>query len=492
MELNQAWGGRLTRLPGHLMTAVMKRYEILADKIEEMIREGMLARGDKIPSIRNASSQFGVSPSTVFKAYYQLEARGLIRARERFGYYVSENTDKLLPEPRPSSPAPFPADVKVSELIFSVMETMRDNDNAQLGSAFPAMDLFPLEKLAQSLGRSNRQKQRSNTGANVSSGHPALRTAIARRYMTAGVKVSAEDIIITNGAMEALTIGLQAVTQAGDVVAIESPGFYAALQTIERLGLKALEIPTDPNEGLDLDALAEALQNKNVRACWCMCNFQNPLGATMAEQKKQALVQLLVQYEVPLIEDDVYGELYFGNKYQRPAKTFDKGGLVVHCSSFSKTLAPTYRVGWVIAGRFHEKIRRIKLMTTLATSLPPQLAITDYLEQGNYDRHLRKLRQRLEDNQAKMTAAIAEYFPGECKVTRPQGGYFLWVELPSELDALELCRRASKEGVNLAPGQLFSVHGDYSHCIRLNYGQPVARMLSAIKTVGSIACQLAA
>lgn len=468
----------------------MKRFEILADKIEEMIREGLLVQGDKIPSIRQASSQFRVSPSTVFKAYYQLEARGFIQARERSGYYVSESPDKLLPEPETSSPPAFPADVNVSDLVFSVLDSMGDNDNTPLGSAFPALELFPLDKLAQSLSRSNRHKQGISSGANVSAGHLPLRKLIARRYMLAGIKVSADDIIITNGAMEALTLGLQALTQAGDIVAIESPGFYAALQTIERLGLKALEIPTDPNEGLSLDVLADALKNKNVRACWCMSNFQNPLGATMSEQKKQALVELLAQYEVPLIEDDVYGELYFGKKYQRPAKAFDGKGLVVHCSSFSKTLAPTYRIGWVIAGRFHEKIRRAKLMTTLATSLPPQLAITDYLEQGNYDRHLRRLRQRLEDKQSQMATAIADHFPEGSKVTRPQGGYFLWVEMPVGVDALDLCRRASERGVNLSPGQLFSVHGNYNHCIRLNYGQPLDRIISAIEEVGGLACRL--
>lgn len=468
----------------------MKRYEALADKIDKMIRQGMLKAGDKIPSVRQASSQFAVSPSTVFKAYYQLENRGLIHGLERSGYYVSEYANNLLPEPAPSRPPKASAKVKVNELVFSVLDAMQDTDTAPLGTAFPSLELFPHQQLTQSLNRANRKNVSLNGGSHIGPGDEGLRKAIALRYMTAGVEVTADDVIITNGAMEGLTLALQAITQPGDVVAIESPGFYAALQTIESLGLKAVEIPMDSQQGLNLESLETACKEKNVRACWCMTNFQNPLGATMPESKKRKLVELLGKYNVPLIEDDVYGELYFGKKYQRPAKTFDTQGLVIHCSSFSKTLAPTYRIGWVLAGRYYEKIRRVKLMTTLSTSLPAQLAIADYLNRGNYDRHLRQFRRLLEDQQAQMAKAIAANFPQGTKVSRPRGGFFLWVELPKAIDALALYHLALKQGINFAPGSIFSCRGDYRHCIRLNYGQPMGRITSAIETVGQLAYHL--
>ncbi len=468
----------------------MKRYEALAEKIEEMIQSGVLTGGDKAPSIRQASVQHGVSPSTVFQAYYLLESRGLIRARERSGYYVNENIKNLLPEPGPTRPAVLSTNVKVSDLVFSVLEAMRVTDIAQLGSAFPAPELFPLQKLAQSLARANRYSDPSSRGANLTPGNEDLRRAIALRYMTAGVSVSADDIIITDGALEGLSLALQAITKPGDVIAIESPGFYAALQMIERLNLKAIEIPMDPNEGLDLSALEDAINNHGIRACWCMTNFQNPLGSSTPEEKKKTLVSLLAKYEIPLIEDDVYGELYFGSKYPRPAKTFDTQGLVLHCSSFSKSLAPGYRIGWILPGRYYESVRRAKLMTTLSASVPAQLALADYLQQGSYDRHLRKLRQALESQQAQMVKAIGAYFPAGCKVTRPKGGYFLWVELPLSVNSLELYRQSLAHSINLAPGPIFSSTTNYDHCIRLNYGQVSGEIEEAIKTIGTLAHEL--
>lgn len=468
----------------------MKRYEALAEKIADMIRSGALAAGDRAPSVRQASARYNVSPSTVFQAYYLLESRGLIRARERSGYYVSDNVKTLLPEPAPSQSALQSTEVKVNELVFSVLEAMRDTDIAPLGTAFPAPELFPLQKLTHSLCRANRNREPGGSGTNLSPGNESLRRSIALRYMTAGVPVSPDEIIITNGALEGLSLALQAITQPGDLVAIESPAFYAVLQTVERLNLKAIEIPMDPTEGMDLEALADALGNNCIKACWCMTNFQNPMGSTMPEPKKRSLVELLLKHKVPLIEDDVYGELYFGNTYPRPAKTFDKEGLVIHCSSFSKTLAPGYRIGWVLAGRYHESIRRAKLMTTLSASVPAQLAIADYLQRGGYDRHLRKLRHLLEDQQSQMAKAIATFFPEGCKVTRPQGGYFLWLELPEKIDSLTLYRLSLERGINLAPGPIFSATGNYTNYIRLNYGQAMGRLTPAIEVVGELARDL--
>ncbi len=468
----------------------MKRYETLAEVVAEMIRSGVLAPGDKAPSVRQASAQYGVSPSTVFQAYYLLESRGLIRARERSGYYVNDNVEKLLPEPAPTKPACSSTEVTVNDLIFSVLDAMQHPDIAALGAAFPAAQLFPLQKLSQSLCRANRTMDPSGGRTNLTPGNETLRRAISRRYMTAGVTISADEVIVTNGALEALTLGLQAVTKPGDVVAIESPGFYAALQTIQMLNLRAIEIPMNPNNGLDLAALESALQHSGISACWCMTSFQNPLGSTMPDSKKKALVTLLAKHEVPLIEDDVYGELYFGSTYPRPAKAFDEKGLVIHCGSFSKSLAPGYRIGWAVPGRYFERLRRAKLMTTLSACVPTQLAIANYLQKGNYDRHLRKLRHLLEDQQSQMSNAIATHFPAGTKVSRPLGGYFLWIELPQEIDAMALYRLSLQQGISLAPGPIFSASGDYKNCIRLNYGLPEGCITPAIETLGRLAHKL--
>lgn len=450
----------------------MKRYEKFADEIAELIRTGVLGPGEKVPSVRHASRTYGVSPSTVFQAYYLLEDRGLIQARARSGYFVREHAKRPLHEPQLTTHAAQTTEVGVSELVFSVLASLKDPHTVPFGSAFPSPDLFPLPRLAKSMAHALRRLSPHEIIADMTAGNADLRRQIALRYMVSGVMLPMEELVISNGAMEALNLCLQCVTQPGDLVAIESPTFYACLQVLERLQLRAVEIPVHPREGIDLDALADSLRQLPIKACWFMSSLQNPLGASMSEAKKQALYDLLVEHQVPLIEDDVYAELYFGSHPPKPVKSFDREGLVMHCSSFSKSLAPGYRIGWVAGGRYAEQITRLKLMTTLSPSVPAQAALADYLQHGGYDRHLRKLRHALEMQQSAMLASAARHFPASTRVTRPAGGYFLWFEFPERLDSLQLLRLALAQGISLAPGPIFSASQGFRHCARLNYGHP--------------------
>ncbi|MGE8502355.1 MAG: GntR family transcriptional regulator MpaR [Pseudomonas sp.] len=450
----------------------MKRYEKFADEIAELIRTGVLGPGEKVPSVRHASRTYGVSPSTVFQAYYLLEDRGLIQARARSGYFVREHAKRPLHEPELTAHAAQTTEVDVSELVFSVLASLKDPHTVAFGSAFPSPDLFPLPRLAKSMAHALRMLSPHEIIADMTAGNADLRRQIALRYMVSGVMLPMEELVISNGAMEALNLCLQCVTQPGDLVAIESPTFYACLQVLERLQLKAVEIPVHPREGIDLNALSESLKQLPIKACWFMSSLQNPLGASMSEAKKQALYDLLVEHQVPLIEDDVYAELYFGSHPPKPVKSFDRDGLVMHCSSFSKSLAPGYRIGWVAGGRYAEQIARLKLMTTISPSVPAQAALADYLQHGGYDRHLRKLRHALEMQQSAMLASAARHFPASTRVTRPAGGYFLWFEFPERLDSLQLLRLALAQGISLAPGPIFSASQGFRHCARLNYGHP--------------------
>jgi DNA-binding transcriptional MocR family regulator len=450
----------------------MKRYERFADDIAELIRSGVLGPGQRVPSVRYASQTHGVSPSTVFQAYYLLERRGLIRARPRSGYFVNAHAPRPFSEPQPQAPASESTDVDVSGLVFSILDSIKDPHTVPFGSAFPSPTLFPLQRLSRSLASASRAMDPRMVVTDLSPGNPQLRRQIALRYMVAGLMLPMEELLITNGALEALNLCQQAVTQPGDLVAIEAPAFYACLQVLERLKLKAVEIPVHPREGMDLGVLAQTLEKHPVKAVWCMTNFQNPVGASMPEAKKQELVELLRRHQVPLIEDDVYAELYYSQQAPKPAKAFDTEGLVMHCGSFAKSLAPGYRIGWVAAGRFAQKIERLKLMTSLCASMPAQAAIADYLQHGGYDRHLRKLRYALEGQQANMLAAIARHFPAQTRVSQPSGGYFLWLELPEQMDALKLFHMALAQGISIAPGPIFSPTRRFGNCIRLNYGSP--------------------
>ena len=454
-----------------------------------MIADGRLRPGDRLPSVRQARERRGISASTVFQAYQLLEREGLIVARPQSGFYVDLPPAERVATPKKSAGVEA-AQVQVSDLVFHVLEQVRSRGTAPLGSAFPGPDLFPLGKLARAGARGMHAMDPGSIVEHLSPGHPRLIEEIELRYRIDGVSVGAEEIVVTNGALEGLNASLQIVTQPGDTVVVESPAFYASLQAIERLGLKALPVSTCAVTGIDLDALEMALRTEKVAACWIMPSFQNPTGALMPEARRRDLVALLAQHAVPLIEDDVYGELYFGSQRPKPAKAFDAQGTVLHCGSFSKTLAPGYRVGWVAAGRYASQIKRHTLMTTMSASLPAQTALIQFLQAGGYERHLRRLRGSLH---ARMTAAstVAESsFPKGTRISRPRGGYFLWIELPDAMDAMALNALALKSRIGVAPGHLFSPDQRFSNCLRINVGHEAPAVLPALRRLGGLAHEL--
>lgn len=469
----------------------MKRYEAYAAEIAGLIAGGLLRPGDRLPSVRQACASRHLGPDTVFQAYALLEARGLVRARPRSGYYVIPHaaSPPALAEPSISRPSAAAGPVAVNELVFEIMSSVRSRRIAPLGVAFPSPLLFPLDDLRRALNAATRKLDAWAMVDDMPPGNPRLRRQIALRYLAQGFSVPVEEIVLSHGALEALNLCLQTLTRPGDAVVVESPCFYGALQALERLGLRAIELPTDAREGLDLSALAGVLERGEARACWLMPNFQNPLGALMPEVKKRALVELLARHQVPLIEDDVYAELYQGGVAPLPAKAFDRQGLVLHCGSFSKSLAPGYRVGWAAAGRFAPQLQRLKLMSSLSGAIPTQMALAEYLQDGGYDRHLRGLRQAFAAQQAALVAALTRHFPAGTRLSRPSGGYFLWVELPTGSDALVLYERALAADISIAPGALFSPRrADYAHCLRLNFGHPwSAELERAVATLGRLA-----
>jgi DNA-binding transcriptional MocR family regulator len=462
-------------------------YERYAQAIEARISSGALQPGARLPSVRQSCANEGVSAATVFQAYYLLEARGLIEARPRSGYYVRKPRRPAKADTRAAPVASGSTPVAISELVFEVLGSTRDARVVPLGSAFAAPKLFPLAKLARSGARAMRHLAPEALTAELTAGNARLRQALRQRCAQQGLVLGPDEPVITNGAMEALNLCLQAVTQPGDVVAIESPTFYAALQALERLHLRAVEVPTDPRLGVDPDALAELLSRQKVAACWFMPSFQNPLGALMPTARRQALVAVLARHGVPLIEDDVYGELFHGLSRPKPAKAFDREGLVLHCSSFSKCLAPGYRVGWAAPGRFAPAVQRLKMMSSLTTAVPSQLALADYLEQGGYEQHLRRLRRALADSMAHTRALLQRHCPPGTRVSQPEGGYFLWVQLPESVDTLALHRSALACGISIAPGALFSADRRFRHAIRLNAGHPDdPRIAGAIAQLGRL------
>lgn len=469
----------------------MRLYEKLVQDLTRSIQGGVLRPGDKLPSVRELMRSHSVSRSTVLQAYGVLEDQRLVQARARSGYYVAVQRAAAVPElPRPSGKS---TQVEVSELVFRVLAAAKDRSVLPLGSAFPSPELFPFKKLSQAFGAAARFLDPWKTVRDLSPGNLDLRRHVARRYLESGCTLSPDEVVITCGAMEGLNLCLQAVTRPGDMVALESPAFYAALQVIEAHGLRAVEVQTDPVTGVDLEALELALKRHPIKACWLMTNFQNPLGSLMPEPKKRALVALLTRHDVPLIEDDVYAELYLRDERPRPAKAHDRAGLVMHCSSFSKCLAPGLRVGWAAPGRHVRKLEQRQLSSTLGASVPAQLAIVEYLGHGGYERHLRALRKTLGLQQERMLQAIHDHFPKGTRVTRPDGGYFLWLSLPRGCDALTIYAEAMQAGISVSPGPMFSAVRGFGNCLRLNYGHSWSpRMDKGLRTLAKIVARAVA
>jgi DNA-binding transcriptional MocR family regulator len=400
------------------------RYERVAARISQLIHCGTLRPGERIPSVRRISRQEGVSISTALQAYFLLEDRGLIEARPQSGFYVRLHSRKLPPEPQIIFPPHAATKVGVGDLVSSILNSKRNPNIVPLGMAAASPELFPTDKLHRVLSAVARRAGHQANRYDFAPGHLELRHQIARRSLNLGCSLSADDIVITNGCTDALNLCLRAVAGPGDVIALESPTYFVVLTILEALKIKALEVPTYPREGVCLDELQAALDRRKVKACLFMTNFHNPMGSCMPDEKKKRLVEILAQREIPLIEDDIYGDLHYGSVRPKVAKAFDEKGLVLLCSSFSKTLAPGHRVGWTAPGRFRELVERLKNISTAGNALLPQMMIAEFLKSGGYDHYLRNIRKAYAQQMQLMSQAIGKYFPEGTKVTRPNEGSF--------------------------------------------------------------------
>ncbi|MBT0651991.1 PLP-dependent aminotransferase family protein [Geobacter luticola] len=462
-------------------------YESVAGQMSRLIEEGTFGPGARIPSVRTLSRQLSVSINTVMEAYGLLEDRGIIEARPQSGYYVRARLADLPAEPGMSRPALSPTRVTTKELSRMILRDTRDTGLVPLGAAIPDPEHLPIDRLNRMLSTEARRHRVQSVSYEIPPGCEKLRVQVARRMVSAGCTLTPDQIVTTCGCMEAVNLALLALCRPGDTVAIESPTYYNFLQALELLGLKALEIPTHPRDGISLDALRYALEHNRISACLVCTNFSNPLGSLMPNNRKQELVELLASRDIPLIEDDLNGDLSFSHERPRVAKSYDREGLVLLCSSFSKTLAPGYRVGWIAPGRYQTEIERLKGILTIADATPPQLAIAEFLANGGYDHHLRSLRRIHARQTALMAQAVGRYSPPGTRVTCPAGGFVLWVEFPPWVDSLVLYEQALAAGITIAPGPIFSAAQKYRNCIRLNAGYWSERVERAIETLGQLA-----
>lgn len=463
------------------------KYVAVSDRIEALIEKKILKVGDKLLSVRALSREQGISLSTAFQAYYSLESKGLIEARPQSGYYVKFSRNHILDLPKACEPPDDAVPVSVDDMINNVYMDLNTDRILNFSVGAPSAELLPSAKLSKAVMHALRESTTSCLHYEHVQGNILLRRQIARQAFNWSGTPGEDDIVVTAGAVEALSLCVKAITNPGDAIAIESPTYFAIFQVMESHGLKVVEIPTDPVTGIDLDYLELAIPRFDIKACLFVNNFNNPLGSCMPDDKKEQLVEMLAKKEIPLIEDDIYGELYFGKTRPKTCKTFDKKGLVLHCSSFSKSLAPGFRIGWTIPGRFKERVISLKRMHTVSTNTLTQAAVANFLSNGRFELHLRHLRKALHTQSLRYLQAISEYFPDDTRATRPQGGFTLWIEMNKKVNAYKLHKRALKHNIGIAPGQIFSSQGRFENCFRIGYGEPWSeRIGQGIQTLGKL------
>jgi DNA-binding transcriptional MocR family regulator len=466
-------------------------YLRLSEMIEDQINKELLKIGDKLPSVRVMRKDHGVSVSTILQAYYHLESKGLIEARPQSGYYVRFTPKQFPAQPTKSQTDFKPGGDSAVEIIDEVYQNISNTDKIVFSLGIPSLQLLPVSKLNKAITEATRRLPFGGIGYENVQGNIRLRNQIAKRSLTWEGNLTSDEIVTSTGCMDALSLALAAITEKGDTIVVESPCFFSILQLAESMGLKVIELPTDPNSGIDIEALHKTVTGKKIRAIILMSNFNNPLGCCIPDDNKKEIVQLIQKHNIPLIEDDIYGDIFFTKSRPKTCKSFDKSGLVLLCSSFSKTLAPGYRVGWVAPGIYIEKIRRLKLYREVSSTTLQQEAIASFLENGRYEHHLRKLRYILHVNCMQYLRTISEFFPKDTRISNPQGGLFLWVEFNKKTDTYHLFKKASVDDISIAPGRMFTLKNQFNNCMRLCYGLPWnERIEEALIRLGEIVFQL--
>ncbi|PSK89110.1 PLP-dependent aminotransferase family protein [Taibaiella chishuiensis] len=464
-------------------------YREIADGIAGQIRSGVLKAGDKLPSVRTLCIEHGISMNTAKRVFWELEAQSLIASKPQSGFFVSRLQRYKLPLAEVSRPSLIANDKEPDELISRVYANIGRNDLTLFSVGIPSGNLLPLAKLKKEILQATRELQQGGAEYEPPQGNIKLRRMVAARSLAWEGDLHEDDLVTTSGGMNALSLCLMALGKPGDTIAIESPCYPGVFQLALSLGLKVIELPTHPVTGITIEGLKKVLHK--IDLCLLIPNFNTPLGSCMPDEHKEEVVRLLAERNIPLIEDDIYGDLFFGTQRPRCCKSFDTEGNVLWCSSVSKTLAPGYRVGWIAPGRHKEKLLKLKLVHALSSTSVVHEAVGNFLKTGRYDHHIQQLRRTLQTNYQHYTDAIAAYFPEGTRTSRPQGGLALWIAFDKKIDTRELYDLAIRKHISIAPGRMFTLQNQFENCMRLCIGLPWSDELKfKLKQVGDLAKML--
>ncbi|ASK29257.1 GntR family transcriptional regulator [Chryseobacterium sp. T16E-39] len=460
-------------------------YLKIAGIIEKQILNGTLRLGDKIPSIRTVQKVYNVSINTVRQAFLELESKSLIEPKPKSGYYVSKASQRKFSLPSVIILESLQKEQHPEDLFHKTFASSENQDITHFSMGLPEKSLLPIAQLNKSVTTVMRSLANGGVTYESVQGNINFRRTVARWAFMLEGKITEDDVIVTSGGMNGMFTCLMAVTKPGDKVAIESPAYFGIIKMLNAMGLEAVEIPSDPSTGLDLEALKKVLPT--ISACCFIVNFNNPLGTLMPDTHKKELVRMLTEWDIPLVENDMFRNVYYGAERPKPCKAFDESGIVMLVNSVSKTLAPGYRIGWIIPGKYKDKIIQQKLIQTISTPALYQEALSHFLENGRYDHHLRTFRKTIHQNCLKLLKGIEDYFPENTKVSQPEGGFMLWVELDKKIDTVQLFDISIRQNITFAPGRMFTQYNQYNNCMRLNFAMDWNdKVNNDLKTLGKI------
>ena len=460
-------------------------YRQLADSVQGMIESGTLRAGDRLPSLRSMARDYRVSVTTVMSAYEVLENRSLVDARNRSGFFVRARIPSADRIPKRQEASAAPRSIERPDMYDEVISAINDPSIVPLGCAVPSKEIIPEKRLAGISAAVLRKYGADAFSYSVSPGRIELRHQIVKRMLTAGVVTDPSNVITTSGATESLCVALEAVTKPGDLVAVETPTFFGILRIIEDMGLKVVEIPVSPSDGIHLDTLESAAEKHSLKACIVQPNFQNPTGSLMSDADRSRLVKLANRHDFLIIEDDLYADLAYDGVRPTSLLAYDTQGRVIHCGGASKSIAPGLRVGWLVSEKYQSQLQSVKNVRYMANPTLSELIVATFLSDGGYDRHLRRIRSAYQDNAMRMREAVFSAFPEGTRVNSPAGGFVLWIQLPQSYDAEMLARDALEKRISMVPGSIFSASGNLVNCLRLSCGFPFSKLISdSISTIG--------
>lgn len=472
----------------------MTRYEELAKDLENRILGKRLVRGERLPSVRELSRWEGVSASTVVEAYARLLEKGLIESRERSGFFVAELVQSEAPKTRSQPKLIHPSDsLEPDTLIRELRHAINEPKIVPLGTATPAPQFYPYRAISRFVSQALREEPWLTSEYQFPPGSASVRQAIAQRYHRLGVDADRDAVVTTSGAIEAITLALRAIANPGDAVLVESPGYFGVHQALRVMGYQVFEAPCDPILGLEPERLEQAIKRagKRLKAAITVATHHNPLGVSIPEPARKEILQIALKHGVTVIEDDIYGELSYSQPRPRPLKALDRHENVILCGSFSKTAAPGLRVGYAISQKHATTISALRSTLASGVSTLAEEAMGLYLQSGGFDRHLRKVSREYEKLTRRFATEIERYFPDGTRISRPTGGYLLWVQLPADIDARKVQAQTIERKISVAAGSLFSPQGAYQDCIRINCAFPWSTAIErAVREIGKIAVNL--